>query len=138
MRWLALVLALTPWAAVADVLVMARTLPAGTIVTEADLRPDDRARNGISDAGLVVGLETRTTLYEGRAIRASDVTRPTLVDRNQIVKLNWVRGGLVIETDGRALGKGGAGEVIRVMNLASRATVSARINEDGTVEVIGK
>lgn len=137
MRWLALWLALTPLTALADVLVMSRTLPAGTIVTAEDIRPDARARNGVSDPALVVGLEARTMLYEGRAIRASDVTRPTLVDRNQIVKLSWVRGGLIIETDGRALGKGGAGEVIRVMNLSSRATVSARINADGTLEIIG-
>ncbi|HHX90132.1 MAG TPA: flagellar basal body P-ring formation protein FlgA, partial [Paracoccus sp.] len=36
---------------------------------------------------------------------------------------------------GRALGRGGAGETIRIMNLASRSTVSGRVAGPGLVEV---
>ena len=38
-------------------------------------------------------------------------------------------------TLGRALGAGGEGDVIRVMNISSRATLMARVNADGSVTV---
>ena len=43
--------------------------------------------------------------------------------------------GLRILTEGRALARGGVGDVIRVMNLSSRTTVSGRIAADGSVHV---
>ena len=56
-------------------------------------------------------------------------------NRNQVVTLRYERAGLSIETEGRALGAGGEGDVIRVMNLSSRATLMARINADGSATV---
>ncbi|WP_373487298.1 flagella basal body P-ring formation protein FlgA, partial [Blastomonas sp.] len=38
-------------------------------------------------------------------------------------------------TDGRALGRAGVGDVIRVMNLTSRTTVTAQIGADGAAYV---
>jgi flagella basal body P-ring formation protein FlgA len=68
-------------------------------------------------------------------VRAADLGPPALVDRNQIVALDFRAGGLSIRAEGRALARGGAGDVIRVMNLASRTTVSGRIRPDGVVDV---
>ena len=49
--------------------------------------------------------------------------------------LVFLKGGLRIATEGRALGRGSEGEIIRVMNLSSRTTVSGRIQSDGSIEV---
>ena len=38
-------------------------------------------------------------------------------------------------TEGRALARAGAGDYVRVMNLASRATVMGRVLQDGQIEV---
>lgn len=124
--------------ALAEGWVMARTLPAGSLIEEGDLRFDDHARGSVRSPDEVIGREARVTLYEGRPIRGSDTTRPTLIERNQTVTLDWVRGPLRIQTEGRALAKGGAGDVIRVMNTTSHTTISARITADGTLEVIGQ
>ncbi|MBO9450364.1 flagella basal body P-ring formation protein FlgA, partial [Tropicibacter sp. R16_0] len=35
----------------------------------------------------------------------------------------------------RAMGRGATGEIIRVMNLSSRSTVTGRIRPDGSIEV---
>ena len=51
---------------------------------------------------LVFGV-ARVTLYPDRPIRPGDLAPPALVDRNQIVTLEYAAGPLVILTEGRAL-----------------------------------
>lgn len=138
MRWLVLLLCLTlPPAALAEVLVAARTLRPGAPITAGDLA---RTR-GMSPPGAashpdeVIGMEARVTLYAGRPIPLASLTEPALVERNQLVSLRFAAGGLEIRAEGRALGRGGAGETIRIMNLASRSTISGRVAGPGLVEV---
>lgn len=113
-------------------IVAARLLPAGTAIVAEDLIVDPSDTNGI-DA--LVGLAPRTAIYAGRPVTAALLTTPKLINRNQIVTLTYAMGALEIATEGRALGAGGSGDLIRVMNLSSRATVDARINPDGTATV---
>lgn len=120
----------------AEMVVPVRTLPAQTVITAGDVILRDGSADGvIADPDAVIGLETRIALFAGRPIRLSDVGTPAVVDRNQILPLIYNRGGLVIATDGRALDRAGPGEVIRVMNIASRSTVTARIGADGAAYV---
>ena len=120
----------------ADTLVAARTIPAQTLIGPDDLLLQAvDVPGGTDDALLLIGMEARTSLYAGRPVRPADVGAPALVDRNQIVPLIYDVGGLRIATEGRALGRAGAGEILRVMNLSSRATVSARVSEDGAAYV---
>ena len=120
----------------AETLVPTRTLRAQTLVAPEDLTVLPAITPGaLRDPAEAVGLEARTTLYANRPIRPGDIGAPALIDRNQIVPLNYVTGGLRILTEGRALARGGAGDVIRVMNLSSRTTVSGRIAADGSVHV---
>jgi flagella basal body P-ring formation protein FlgA len=68
-------------------------------------------------------------------VRSGEVGPPALVERNQVVALIYKGGGLVISAEGRSLGRAGVGEIIRVMNLTSRQTVSGLVLADGTVVV---
>lgn len=131
---LLLFLALLPAAGLADELVATRHLPAGTILAPEDIAvaPGPRHDPALADA---LGQQLRTAVYEGRAISKGQLTAPTLVSRNQLVTLAYESAALRIETEGRALGSGGEGDIIRVMNLSSRATLMARINADGTLTV---
>lgn len=133
MRWLALILALSPLPAQAAVLAAARTLPAGTVITPADLRAVDGSRPGLSDPSEAIGLQTRITIHEGRPLQASLLQAPKLISRNQMHPLVFQRGTLRIVTTARTLSDGAAGDVIRVMNLESRATVSAVVQPDGSL-----
>ena len=82
-----------------------------------------------------VGQEAKVALYPGRAILASQIGAPALVERNAVVRMSYVEGPLHIVTDGRALDRGAAGEPVRVMNLASKQTVTGTVAADGSVEV---
>nr|WP_111297703.1 flagellar basal body P-ring formation chaperone FlgA [Paracoccus saliphilus] len=136
MRALILALALLPGAALAGGLGAARTLPAGSIITAGDLRVIDTDRPGLTDPSAAIGMQTRITLYEGRPLHASMLQAPRLVGRNQIVRLSFLRGGLRIDTEGRAMSDGAAGEMIRVMNMGSRSTVTAQVMPDGSLAVM--
>lgn len=120
----------------AETLVAVRTIPARTIINAEDvLLRDIDVFGGITDTAGVVGQETRVALYAGRPIRTGDIGPPSVVERNQIVTLVYSRGGIVISTEGRALDRASAGDLIRVMNITSRATVTAQIDESGTAFV---
>ena len=111
----------------------ARDLPAGTIIGSSDLAWIEEVPGGIEDPALAIGLQTRVAVYEGRPVVAGALRAPVLVSRNQVVRVAFDAGPLRIETEGRALSEGAAGDVVRVMNLASRTTISALVNPDGTL-----
>lgn len=120
----------------AETLVAARTLPARTIIGPDDvLLRDANVVGGMDQIELVVGQEARVALYAGRPIRPGDIGPPSVVERNQIIMLVYQRGGVTISTEGRALERAGSGDLIRVMNLSSRTTVTAQIDETGTAFV---
>ena len=133
--WRILVLIL-PTAAMADSVVATRTIKAQSVVQMDDVTLAERAiPNALDNVASAVGQEARISIYAGRPILAADLGPPAVVDRNQIVSLVYQSGALAILTEGRALARGGVGDMIRVMNLASRSTVSGRIAANGAVLV---
>ncbi|MEJ6403215.1 flagellar basal body P-ring formation chaperone FlgA [Yoonia sp. 2307UL14-13] len=131
MRWLILALCFGTSTA-ADTVIAARTIPAQTTIMAEDVVLRDQTVPGaVADPAEIIGMEARVALYAGRPIRMGDVGFPAVVERNQVIALHYQRGSLVISTEGRALGRAGPGDVIRVMNIGSRSTVAARIGADG-------
>lgn len=134
--WRCIILILLSGPALADSVVATRTLRPNTVIGPDDLTVVDAKLPGaLSDPGLALGLETRVAIYAGRPVMLGDLGSPTLVQRNQVVSLIYLAGGLAISTEGRALARGAEGETVRVINLASRTTVSGRIGQDGAVYV---
>ncbi len=137
MRGLLLAVALLgPVSVRADIVVPTRTIRAKEIISIADLETKAlQAPGAVSDPDTLIGQEARVALYPGRPIRKSDVGPPAIVDRNDLVVLIFDRRPLSITAEGRALGRGAAGDRIRVMNLSSRTTVMGFIRLDGQIEV---
>lgn len=137
MWWLAIPLLLTLVVpARAETVVAARTLRAQSVLGPDDVAVVDEVVPGTaSDPSEVMGLETRVTIYQGRPIRSVDLGAPAIVDRNQAVILMYAAGPLIITAEGRALGRGGAGDRVKVMNVASRTIVLGVVADDGSVRV---
>ncbi len=134
--WRVLILLALPSVALADSVVAARTIRAQAVIGPDDVTLAAAAFPGaLTDPAEAFGLEARVTLYAGRPVRAGDLGLPAIIARNQIVSISFRTGGLAIQAEGRALARGGVGDVIRVMNLGSRTTVSGRIAPDGQVVV---
>lgn len=133
---LALALALLPLPALAESVIAARNIRPESVLTAADITLVADLIAGAADhPDLVLGMEARVAIYAGRPIRPEDLGPPALVDRNQIVALRYVAGGLIILAEGRMLDRGGYGDVVRVMNLASRTTVIGQVDADGSIRV---
>ena len=94
----------------------------------------ERART-FEEADQALGMEARVTLYAGRPIPLASLAPPAQVERNQLVTLVFRQGGLEIRAEGRALARGAPDETVRVMNLASRNTLSGRVAGPGLVFV---
>ena len=134
--WRGVLLLLLATPALAESVVATRTLRPNTVIGPEDLTVVDAVLPGaLSDPALALGLETRVAIYAGRPVLQADLGSPTLVQRNQVVSLVYLAGSLAISAEGRALSRGSKGETVRVINLASRTTVSGRIGPDGAVYV---
>lgn len=134
MRWL-IVLVMATGSAAADTLIAARMIRPQTLLSAADvaLRPGPELADLTPDS--VIGLEARVLIYPGRPIRPSDIGAPALIDRHQIVTLQYMAGPVSILAEGRAMGRAGAGEMLRVVNTTSRIAVTGLVQPDGTVLV---
>lgn len=120
----------------AESVVATRTIRAQTLIAAEDLTLVSADLPGaLSNPALALGLEAKVAIYAGRPVRPGDLGAPTLVERNQVVPLIYLAGGLAITTEGRALARGSEGDEVRVINLSSRNTVSGRIGPDGAVYV---
>lgn len=134
MRWL--LICLLPTQALADAYVANRVIRAGDVIMAEDLSAIQAdIPQAVTAIDQIAGQEARVTLYPGRPIKADQLGAPAVVDRNQIVPLSYHAGNLAILTEGRALSRGGVGDVIRVLNLSSRATVQGQVMPDGSVRV---
>lgn len=137
MRWLIpfLLLHLASVAG-ADTLVATGTIRSQGLIGPTDVMLIEGDTPGaLSDPLAAIGMEARVNLYPGRPIRAADLQPPAVIERNEIVTLQFRQGGLLILTEGRALDRAGVGERLRVINLSSRSTVSATVLSAGLVEV---
>jgi flagella basal body P-ring formation protein FlgA len=120
----------------ADTVQVVRAIRGQTLLTAADLAVvAGDVPGAIATIDEAVGKEAKVTLYPGRPILLAQLGAPALVERNALVRMNYVRGPLRIVTDGRALDRAGAGDPVRVMNLTSRQTVTGVVAPDGSVEV---
>ena len=120
----------------AEVVIASRNLPARSVVLPSDVELTDGNIVGHATAlTQVIGQELTSAVYAGRPFALSQLVAPAIVERNQIVTLVFERIGVSIETEARAMERGGIGARIRVMNLASRNTVFGTISEDGRIHV---
>ena len=135
MRWLiALLFAATP--ALGDTVVANGTIWSMSVIGPADVRLVAGDTPGaILDLAAAIGMEARVNLYPGRPIRPGDLREPAVINRNEIITLQYDANGLLIVTEGRALDRAGIGERLRVLNLSSRTTVTATVQGAGLATV---
>lgn len=138
MKWLSVLVLLWPVQATAESLVATRLIRATQVIEPGDVT---RAAASVAGAAVateqVVGLEARVAIYPGRPVRLADLGPAAVVERNEIVRMVYRRGRLMIQSDGRAMARAGVGDAVTVMNLSSRQSVQGIVTAAGLVEIIG-
>ena len=118
--------------AVAEDIVAARNIRAGTVISASDIvTPADRI--ALRRAVDIIGKEASRAFYQGQAIDETKLRAATLIKRNSIVQMEFARGAMTISAEGRALDNGALGDRIRVMNLGSKRIVTVVVTGSDSV-----
>ncbi len=124
------------------VLVAAKPLRKGQLVRSDDLvyLPLPKSANVDSDQCFIrmeelVGQELKRAMSTHQVIRRNEVGTPVLVRAGDLIKIEVVRGGVVIETNGKAIESGGLDDLIQVETADYRKRLVARVRSDRLVEV---
>lgn len=123
-----------------EVLVAATDIPRGQVVNLGDVQTERRAMSVLrempfEDAGEVVGLVAKSTIFPGQLITKRKVELPTLVRRNQVVLVESGGGGLLVQARAIAQNSGAAGDVITCMNPSNKEQFQGVVRSDGVVVV---
>jgi flagellar basal body P-ring formation protein FlgA len=97
-------------------------LKSSDIVTER--RPKAEVGADVAARGRAVGMQMRKQARSGQALKTADLAKPDLVQRDQNVTLIYETAGLYLTVGGKALEGGTQGDVVNVLNLQSKRTVS--------------
>lgn len=126
--------------ATVEVATVTRTIDRGTILKEADILMERRARSEVgrdlvTNHADVVGQAARNSLQPGRVLRTADLMKPDLVQRNESVTLVYEVPGIVLTVRGKAIDGGAEGDTISVLNEQSKRTIQGVIIGPGRVAV---
>jgi flagella basal body P-ring formation protein FlgA len=109
------------------------TLKSSDVVVER--RPKAAVGNDAATRDRVIGMQMRKQLRAGQPLRAADISKPDLVTRDQTVTLIYESPGLYLTIRGKALENGTEGDVVSVLNLQSKRTVTGVVVGRGQVSI---
>jgi flagellar basal body P-ring formation protein FlgA len=119
--------------------VLARGVERNEVIKSSDVVVERRPRAEVgADAAArdrAVGMQARRQLRAGQALRIADLAKPDLVQRDQSVTLIYETAGLYLTIRGKAQDSGTEGDVVNVVNLQSKRTVSGVVTGRGQVSV---
>lgn len=122
-----------------EVAVLARAVDRNEVLKSSDIVVERRPRAEVGNDGVSrdrsVGMQSRRQLRAGQALRSADLVKPDLVVRDQAVTLIYQSAGLYLTIRGKAVDGGTEGDVVNVLNLQSKRTVTGVVVGRGQVAV---
>jgi flagella basal body P-ring formation protein FlgA len=119
--------------------VLARNIERNEVIKSSDVvmerRPKAEVGADVAARDRVVGMQARRQLRTGQALKAADLAKPDLVQRDQPVTLIYEATGLYLTVRGKALDGGTEGDVVNVLNLQSKRTVTGTVIGRGQVAI---
>jgi flagellar basal body P-ring formation protein FlgA len=119
--------------------ILARGVERNEVIKASDVvierRPKAEVGNDLAARDRAVGMQARRQLRVGQALKTADLARPDLVQKDQAVVLIYQAVGLHLTIRGKALEGGTEGDVVSVMNLQSKRTVTGVVTGRGQVSI---
>jgi flagella basal body P-ring formation protein FlgA len=97
-------------------------LKSSDLVTER--RPKAALGTDVAVRDSAIGMQMRKQVRAGQPLKTADLAKPDLVQRDQNVTLIYESAGLYLTIRGKAIENGAEGDVVNVLNLQSKRTVS--------------
>ncbi|MBE0578392.1 flagellar basal body P-ring formation chaperone FlgA [Devosia sp.] len=116
------------------------SLPAGTLLSadNIEMRPVPLKfveSTGVARLEDVVGKSLVRQSREGMMLKATDVSVPLLISKNDAVTIYFRNGPMTLTVKGQAVTGAAAGGLVQVINLMSKRVISATAISAGAVEV---
>ncbi|NEW90586.1 flagellar basal body P-ring formation chaperone FlgA [Rhodopseudomonas sp. BR0M22] len=119
--------------------VLTRPVQRNDVIKASDIATERRPKSEVaSDAvshDAAIGMQVRQTLRGGQVLRSADLAKPDLVVRDQGVTLIYRAAGLYLTARGKALDTGAEGDVVSVLNLQSKRTITGTVIGRGQVAI---
>ena len=119
--------------------VLARNVERNEVLKSSDVvverRPKAETGTDAAARDRAVGMQARRQLRAGQAIRSADLVKPDLVQRDQNVVLIYEVPGIYLTMRGKALENGTEGDIVNVMNLQSKRTLSGTVTGRGQISI---
>jgi flagella basal body P-ring formation protein FlgA len=119
--------------------VLMRDVERGDILKSSDVVVERRPKAEISGEAAsrerAVGMQMRRSIRAGQALKVADLAKPDLVQRDQTVTLIFQSAGLYLTVRGKSLDNGTEGDVVNVLNLQSKRTVTGTVIGRGQVAI---
>jgi flagella basal body P-ring formation protein FlgA len=116
-----------------------RPINSGEIITAADVAAERRPKAEVGSYAIsikqAVGLAAKHPLRSGHVLRAGDLTKPVVVQRNEAVTIVYEVPGILLTLRGKALEAGAVGDAIGVLNTQSNRTIQATVAGPGRVTI---
>jgi flagella basal body P-ring formation protein FlgA len=124
----------------AESAVLTRDVERGDVLRPGDVVLERRPKADIGSGDLasidhVIKMQMRKQLRAGQVLKVADIGKPDLVLRDQDVTLTFQTAGLYLTVRGKALDAGAEGDVVNVINLQSKRTVSGVVIGRGQVGI---
>jgi flagella basal body P-ring formation protein FlgA len=121
------------------VTVLTRPMQRNEVIKASDVTIERRPKGEVAaDAAVrdaAIGMQTRQALRGGQVLRNGDLAKPDLVTRDQGVTLIYRTAGIYLTARGKALDTGAEGDVVSVLNLQSKRTVTGTVVGRGEVAI---
>jgi flagellar basal body P-ring formation protein FlgA len=119
--------------------VLTRNVERTEILKSSDVTTERRPKAEVGgDAAArdrAVGMQVRKQLRAGQALKVADLAKPDLVARDEVVTLIYETAGLYLTIRGKAMDNGSEGDVVSVVNLQSKRTVTGVVIGRGQVAI---
>jgi flagella basal body P-ring formation protein FlgA len=138
----ALLAATSAFAATIRIVVPTHDIARGDVIGESDLTyatvEGNALMGGIATSmDEIKGMQARRVLSAGQPLRGTDVRRPIVVSKGQMVTMTFAAPGVEVTAMGRAMSEGGIGDTVTLQNPASYRMISATVIGPGTVRADG-
>ena len=125
-----------------DAAVATRALARGEVVKASDFAMERRPRSEFSNeppapAAEVAGRAAKRAVRAGQPLRAADLMKAEIVQKNDTVMLHYEVPGVVLTMRGKALDSGAEGDMVSVLNVPSKRTIQGVVTGPGHVTVMG-
>jgi flagella basal body P-ring formation protein FlgA len=118
---------------------LTRSLRPGDVIKASDVVVERRPKLELHNDGIprdqAVGMAAKSQLRSGQALRADDLIRPQIIQRNEAVTITYEVPGIMLTVRGKAVEAGAMGDVIGVLNIQSTRNVQATVTGPGRVSI---